>query len=228
MKPTSEQILGVLAERARSFDFPALDSANVTLLAARVRCFSRNDDWAIVFEWLGFSEAELAFPIDIYAYGSLLGAQAFAIRQAEGVAIDPDSWTAVSEWDPGGSIAVRLGAERIEVGTGIRNENALKLSHGDLEDEVAFGRALVREIGLARLLPDDALFAALPQLRDAVESARLSDWDHPDVAGGQSPKQSKAMVACARFLAGESSEVEYDHTADVVRLAGLAVKRTGH
>jgi hypothetical protein len=225
--PKADQILSLLNDRARRFQFPVIDSAHVTVLAARLRCFARGDAWAVVFEWLGFSEPELTYPLDIYGYGSLVGSEGFLLGQAAGIEPDARSplWNDDSEWVPKDPIIIRVGQGPVVFSNRPDGGDAIRLAHGDIADEAAFGRAVVRELGVSRALPDERLFEVVPVLQDAVEVVRLVDWDHPDVTGGQTPAESSALVACARLLAGETTQLHYAHNGDVIRSWCVAGRR---
>lgn len=216
---TAHEVMSLLDDRARRWDFPVLDSAHISVLAARLRCFARGEAWALVFEWLGFSERELTYPLDLYGYGPLVGGDGFRLGQALGIEVDSQSplWNDDSEWAPPDLIALRLGQMRCVFSNRPDATGAIPIAHGDSTDEVVFGRAVVRELGISSALPDRTLFEVIPVLQDSVEVVRLMDWDHPDLTGGKFPSDSTALTACARLLAGETAALEYLHRADVIR-----------
>lgn len=221
--------MALLDDRARQWDFPVIDNAHVSVLAARLRCFVRGEAWALVFEWLSFSEPEMSYPLDFYGYGPLVGLESFRLAQTIGIESDPQSplWNDESEWAPPDLVALQLGQRRVVFSNLPDAAEAIPFAHGDRVDEVAFGRAVVRELGVSSALPDRALFEAFPTLQDSVEIARLMDWDHPDLSGGKSPSDSVALTACARLIAGETNELAYLNGADVVRAHCVLGRRWG-
>lgn len=218
---SSRHILSHLDERARAFEFPVVHNVSFAVLAARLRGFTRGNDWAMVFEWLGFSEHELSFPIDLYCYGSVFMDGGFALRQLEGIELDPESWTADSIWQPLESISFRIGTTRYIATQNPTAAQDIQIAHGDLKTEVAFGHAIVRELGLGTVLDRKKLLAACPELLDLTEVITLCDWDHPDVESEQVAR-SEGLRHCAIVLSGESDDGEYEHSSDSLRARALA------
>lgn len=172
-----------------------------------------------MFEVLSFSQLEVAFTTDVYGYGPLVGGEGSCIAQLDGIGASTNHplWDENGSWIQGRHerFAILGG---VELSFTISNgpPGSVRLSDGDWSDEVAFGRAVSREVGLRRVLPSETLLDAVPGLIGAKELFRLANWDHPDVSGGQQPSDSLAIVSAARVLSGESPELDYDHHRDNV------------
>lgn len=225
--PTSSDILEILKEEAAEFNFPVLDNAYWRLVAGRVRGFRKADDWALVFEVLVYQTQASEFSVEVYGYGSLVGdKQGFldAVIAVEEMA-DYPLWDDEGEWvclEGVRAVSVYGESVSLQTGAGPRLDSTpwpnqrVVISHGDEASEAAFARALVRELGLQRLMPDVIPIKLRPQLRDAIEVIRLTNWDHPDIAGEQTPSDSQALLGCAQILGGEATAISYSHANDNV------------
>lgn len=219
---TSSEILALLDDRAREFKFPVLDNANWRFAAGRVRAFREGEGWGLTFEILTYYAQSSSFQVNIYAYGPLLGGLPSGyITSVLVVEESPEDllWGDDGEWLVNGKeeILVQVNGAPIRIRCAhpgqASDERALVLAHGDCVYEAAFLRALARELGLSQLIPDRILRSATP-IPAVSEVARLVNWDHPDIAGGESPSASRALQALARLLSGEVDRVDFDHATD--------------
>jgi hypothetical protein len=222
---TSIEILAELSQRAAEFDFPILDNTYWDLIAGRVRAFRSGEDTALVFEFLIFHTQAQAFLLNVHAYGSLVHSPRADRGGLSYISELPESplWDQDGEWLRDlASRTVSVNGARVTViernpdSSASASGDIVHLGHGDAIDERAFGRAVARELGLTRSMPDECIFTLLPQLSDAPEIVRLSNWDHPDILGGQQPSDSVALSELAKLLARETERVEYDHALDNV------------
>jgi hypothetical protein len=222
----AKELLAELAGRVRDYDFPVLDNAHWKLISGRLRGFRRAGDIALVFEVLIFQSQAQSFLVNVYAYGTLIDRTQADVGAFSPIDEAPDSplWDEEGEWIPGlpmrkvsvnGLLVSVIHDARLSAESTVSPE-AIFLSQGDDVDEGAFGRGIVRELGLHRVMPDRAVLGVLPQLGGATEVVRLSNWDHPDIIGGQLPSDSVAITQVAMLLAGETERITYDHMRDNV------------
>lgn len=225
----ADELLSQMDAKAAMFDFPVLDNAHWILAAARMRGFTSPAGIAITFEMLIYHTQAQAFLANVYAYGSLIRSEtadvgAFApLSESE----DAPLWSDSGDWIvqqnrkillndyPLLVLSVGAPSGRIDM----TDAEILLLADGDGCDEGTFLRAIVREAGIARVLPSGSITRLLPQLKGAQERIRLMNWDHPDVIAGEMPSRSAAIAQAARFLTGESETFGYDHSRDTVDLA---------
>jgi hypothetical protein len=213
----SADILQELDRRAAAFEFPVLDNANAHFIAGRFRGFRAHGDWALAFEVLVFAPQERAIVTDVYVYGPLAGDGGWALIQVGGVQELPSTplWDADGFWIVAPGVReVDIGTGRLRIACGVPAKHAVGLDRAACKDEVSFTRALLEEVGLEALMPLNMMFDLVPGLAVAEELFRLTNWDHPDVAGDERPSASLAIEAAARIVAGESSILDYDHSRD--------------
>jgi hypothetical protein len=223
---TSDEILLTLSEMAQEFDFPVLDNAHWKLVAGRMRGFRSEEAWGLLFEILVFHIQASEFSVEVYGYGPLVGEKQGFLDSIVAVKEIPEHWL----WNEEGEWIISDEMRVAVFGTPIRtisvaglakladssSPDLVALSFGDNLDEGAFARALVRELGFKQMLPDELVFRVSPRLPRAAEVLRLTNWDHPDIAGGQTPSASQAIVGSARVLAGEVERLTYDSARDNV------------
>lgn len=220
---TGQELLDQMDARSRDLEFPVLDNANWDYAAGRVRGFRAGSRIAIVFELVIFQPGSLQFLIDTYAFGDLpsspggYGGSSTLLTEVEGHPL----WNEDGTWIiPAPVRVVRLHDQLVlatEPGAsadGIDHELAVTLSVGDGASEGDFALALARELGLRALIPDRLVAELIPELVHAPEVARLSGWDHPNVARGELPSASGALRALAGFLTGERAELSHDRRRD--------------
>jgi hypothetical protein len=214
---SSIDILQELDRRAATFEFPVLDNANAHFIAGRFRGFRAQRDWGLAFEVLVFAPQERAIVTDVYVYGPLAGDESWALTQVGGIQELPSS----PLWDVNGFWIASVGIREVEIATGkirvacgVPAKQAVSLDRAACNDEVSFTRALIGEVGLEPLMPVNLVFDLVPGLAVAEEVFRLTNWDHPDVAGEERPSDSLAIAAGARIVAFESPTFDYDHSRD--------------
>jgi hypothetical protein len=223
---TSKELLTELFERAQHYDFPVLDNAYWKLISGRLRGFRQGSDVALVFEMFIFQTQAQAFLVNIYAYGTLIGGTQGDVGAFPAISEAPHCplWDDQGEWRPNlPSRTVSVNETLLSVVNDPRiliqdlgSIERIVLSEGDAADEAAFGRAIAREIGLSRVMPEKYILETCPSLANATEIVRLSNWDHPDVIAGQPPSDSVAITQVAALLAGERDSISYDHKGDNV------------
>jgi hypothetical protein len=219
---SSVEILALLDARAEEFDFPVLDNANWRFAAGRVRAFRDGDEWGLTFEILAYYEQTSSFEVDVYAYGPLAdGAPGGFVTSVPVIEESPDDplWGDDGTWlvDGKDEVVLRLNGAPLRIRCArsgrISDHRTLVLAHGDCSDEAAFLRALAREAGLGRLMPDTVLWSAT-RLTAESEVARAVNWDHPDIAGEELPSESRALRALAQLLSNEVDRFDFDHSND--------------
>ncbi len=220
---TSAELLKTMDSKAEEFEFPVLDNASWDYAGGRIRAFRRGAEVAVVFELLVFQPGSHQFLTDVYAYGDLL-------RHPGGYVT---SWTLLSEvpshplFDEDGEWRRDVPVRRVSVNgiTVVANrqgvtevsaegEIGVQLSWGDDAAEGDFVLALARELGMRMLVPEGKLLEAVPELAGAEEVARLSRWDHPDVAAGALPSSSRAVAGLAALLTREADDLPRDPLRD--------------
>jgi hypothetical protein len=214
---TSAEILDFLEQRAQKFEFPVLDNANAHFIAGRFRGLRRGDDWGLMFELLVFASQERAIVTDVYAYGPLIGGDDWSLIQVGGIdeAKETPLWDKNGNWvaTPGLRL-ISVGGKEIKVSCGLHLIGAIGLEAGDCLNEIRFTKAVVERIGLEKLVPEHVVFDQLPGFAVAEQLFSLTNWDHPDVAAGESPRESAAIVAAAKVVSGEAKSLAYDHSRD--------------
>jgi hypothetical protein len=222
---TSDEILSTLAVAAADFDFPVLDNAYWKLAAGRMRGFRSDEKWALVFEILVFHTQASEFWVVIYGYGTLIGDRQGFLNSVPAIEEQPGHplWSDDGEWIGSKALKVAvhgtlLQALTVDLSTDAysASDEVVVLSSGDNLEEGAFARALVRDLGLRRMIPDNLVIQIAPHLINAVETLRLTNWEHPDIAGGQEPSDSESIVSAARVLAGETNHFSQEPTRNNV------------
>lgn len=221
---TADEILSTLGAAAEEFNFPVLDNAHWKLVAGRMRGFRSDEGWALVFEILVFHTQANEFSVEIYGYGTLIGEQQGFLNNVVAIEERPGHplWSDDGDW-VGSTVThvsiygtpVQAVAVAVPTGSYSSSDEVVILSHGDNLEEGAFARALVRDLGFMRMIPDDLVIKLLPHL-SAIETLRLTNWEHPDIAGGQAPSDSRSIVGAARMLAGEQEHCSQDPRRDNV------------
>ena len=204
------QILDDLDKHATEFNFPVLDNAYVEFAAARLSAFRSAEDWLIVFEVLGFSTREGTFVDDLYAYGSCVAKEGFADEEVplaplpQQPLFDAETNECIADWS---RWAVSVGGEKMsfapargeyaEAGITInRNPGAGSLSEIDLL------RFLVHRLGKNRLfLRDQTLLNHFPTCKGLSKFIQTTSWQHPDVAGEESPSHNISVRSLVEALA---------------------------
>jgi hypothetical protein len=220
----SQALLDELDAQASTYDFPVLDNAYWKLIAGRLRGFRSIAGPAVVFEIFTYHTQAQAFLVNLYGFGSprlVFGSGAGAFSPIQEVSEFP-LWGDDGEWLAGVPIrvvdvngkAVRFTTEHAQ--GPLTPVETVRLSHGDTVDEAAFGRAVARELGLSRVMEDAGISNVLAGNETIIEVVRMTNWDHPDVIGGQRPSSSTAISQVAKLVCGEISDVSYDHRHDNV------------
>ena len=211
------EILDVLSESAERFDFPILDNANWNYVTGRIRGFRAGTDWGLTFELFIFNVPAACFCIQVYGYGPLINSAAEDLGAIEVVSecSDDPLWDDDGNWRPwSGARDVVIAGRLVRVSTSAESTHDLMLSAGDADNELRFAAALIRELGCAIVFGDDPVKRLGIDIPRSSEVFRLAAWDHPDVAGGATIRESKALLAAATALSGDESAWKYDHARD--------------
>ncbi len=209
---TAYEILQRLDYHASQFEFPVLDNVNAIFVGGRLRGLRFGADWALLFEILVLDPLDRSIVADVYCYGPVHCPHPWRLFQSGGVEQDPEAplWTDSGDWVvPSFGTIVRLGGRRLRVGTSSGPRGDIEMKGEELSTEGAFCDALLRKLGFEELVPSAQVDAVVSGGRLVSELFRASDWDHPDVAGGDAPSQSLALRAAARSLAGEAANFDY-------------------
>lgn len=203
------QILDDLDKHASEFNFPVLDNAYVEFGAARLTALRGAEDWLIVFEVLGFSKREGEFVVDLYAFGSCVEREGFIgeeipIASSHGLPLfDPETNQCIADWS---HWAIKLGNEVVsfsptredyaKAGIAIERDRG----PGTLS-EIELLRFLVYRIGKERLFMSDAfLLARFPRCMKVSTFVQTTQWQHPDVAGGEKPSENVSISSLVQSL----------------------------
>jgi hypothetical protein len=203
------QVLADLDKYAAEFLFPMLDNAYVEFAAARLTTFRTTEDWLVVFEVLGFSEREVEFVDDLYAYGPCLAKAGFIGEEIPVAALpqdplfDAETRDCIADWS---RWSVRVG-DAIESFTPSREEYAeagvaidRDPGPGSLK-EIELLRFLVHRIGVDRLFMDDhTLLGHFPKCKHLGKFIQTTKWQHPDVARGQRPSENISIRTLVEAL----------------------------
>jgi hypothetical protein len=192
-----QQALTDLDKHAQEFNFPVFDNAYVEFAAARITAFSNPDKWAIIFEVLGFSEREVAFVDDIYAYSSCsprhgyIGESGHIQTSRESPFFDEKTNACIADWSSW-ALVVRdktfyfsptpdeYSAAGVDLGQRAAGPGTLR--------EIEALRYAVKKLGAQSLLLNDSeLLSFLPGCIHLPKLLQTESWEHPDVAAGGRP-----------------------------------------
>ncbi len=198
-----------LDKHASEFNFPILDNAYIKFAAARLTAFRGSQDWLVVFEVLGFSEREVAFINDIYAYGScvdragLVGEESPIRSSPEQPLFDAETNEGIADWR---HWTARVGDDEMSFSP-TRNDYAeasiainREPGRGSLS-EIELLRFLFHRLGETRLfLPDNALLSRFPKCKGLAKFIQTTQWQHPDVAAGEKPSMNVSIHSLVEAL----------------------------
>ncbi len=87
----AKEILSVLDEYAKDYDFPVLDATNFDMAQTRLTAFKKDTDWLITIEIIG-SRGDI-LENAIYAYGNAISAQGLVISVDDYInPVDSEYW----------------------------------------------------------------------------------------------------------------------------------------
>jgi hypothetical protein len=216
---TSRELLALMDAAVADYSFPMLDNSAWDYAGGRVRGFRSGSKVAIAFELMVYQPGSLEFLLVIYSYGDLLPNPSGTYTGA-GALLSEDP--AFPLWDEDGAWIrernewrVSLNGRTVTTTTSFTaGEDSVRFSDGDASSEGSFVAALARELGMRTVLPDRRLLELVPDLAEAKEVARLSSWEHPDVAADEVPSRCQSFRDLAEFLAGESQSLVLEHRRD--------------
>ena len=196
-----EQILRDLDKHASEFNFPVLDNVNVEIADARLTVFKSAKDWLLFFEVVGFSVPEVEFVDDVCAYGSCVYPEGF---QGERIVLtgsphkpifDPTTGDCIADWTRwsvginGKDLSFSPSCEDYaEAGIGISQPPGPGSIRG-----VDILRFLVHRLNHPFFASDDELLAFAPHCKNMLRFFQTTQWQHPDVAGGELPSQCQSI-----------------------------------
>jgi hypothetical protein len=219
MNINKARILKDLDKHAAEFNFPVLNNAYVEFAAARLTAFRSIEAWLIVFEILGFSNREVEFVDDLYAYGSCTEKEGFVGEEIPltSVPTNPlfDSTTneCIADWSHwsatvDGQIMTfsPIVEEYIEAGVPVKRE----AGPGSLA-EIELLRFLIHRVGENRLfLNDESILKHFPKCGELNKFIQTTQWQHPDVADGEIPSQNRSIRSLVEAITERDPSL-FDH-----------------
>jgi Family of unknown function (DUF7003) len=205
----TQRILEDLDKHAAEFNFPVVDNAYVALAAARLSAFRNQGHWLIIFEVLGFSEREIEFVNDYYAYGSctpksgFIGEEVPVRNSRENPVFDRKTNECIADWNRW-SISVDgkemtfspIPEEYARAGIVIEGP----AGRGTLS-EIDMLRFLVYRLGCDRFfMSESVLLGHFPGCRDVTKFLQSTSWQHPDIASGERPSQNVSIRSLVKAL----------------------------
>jgi hypothetical protein len=211
------QTFWLLDKHASEFNFPVLDNAHVQLGATRLTAFHSPTDWLIVFETLGFSVPQGEFVNGLYAYGScvvlggFVGEEILFKSAPELPLFDEETNKCIADW-ANWAISIHNRTRHFTptldeyAEAGIRIEN--NPGRGTLT-EVDLLRYVVFHLGKQLFLEDATLLSHFPKCKGLSKFIQTTEWQHPDVAGGEKPSENVSIRSLIEALdRGEPSSFD--------------------
>ena len=208
------QILHDLDKHAQEFNFPVLDNAYVEFAAARLTAFRDEKDWLIVFEVLGFSNREVQFVDDLYAYGScvtkegLVGEDIPLTPVPESALFDTETNECIADWSHwrvnvrGTDMSFSPTREEYAAAGVVVPHDAGPCTL----NEINLLRFLVHRVGEALFLPDHLLLDQFPKCAHLPKFIQTTHWQHPDIADEEAPSDNKSLRSLVEGMAERDPE----------------------
>jgi len=180
----TKEILAVLDEYAKDYDFPVLDATNFDMAQTRLTAFKKDTDWLITIEIIG-SRGDI-LENAIYAYGNAISAQGLVISVDDYInPVDSEYWYD----DEGEELLVNPYDFKVYV------EDELLSFKPSLRDYQAAGITEVEPYNLTKLIryisyvEKDKLWLSVKTLLDEVKVDdnmevfyQADAWNHPDIS----------------------------------------------
>ncbi len=202
-------VLQDLDKHAKEFDFPVLDNAYVEFAGARLTSFLNSVDWLIFFEVVGFSERQVEFVDNIYAYGSCIDRQGFVAEEIplESTPLqplfDPVTNESLADWR---GWSIKLNGQVIKFAPTLNDYDQAGITidrapgPGSLR-EIELMRFLLARLGEDRLfMSDEAILAHFPRCKNISKFIQTTEWQHPDIADGEKPSENVSVCSLVEAL----------------------------
>jgi hypothetical protein len=203
-------ILRRLDKHATEYNFPAFDNAYNRIADARLSVFLNLDQWLLLFEMVSWSNRELVFGEDFYAYGNcttpegLKAPGRIILTWPEDLPIiDPETNDCIASWD---QWAVILEGERHLFRPTLEEyqQAGIKIStppgpRSISEEKIL--RFLVFKLGHIFFAPRKDLlkFASACHTKLSLFLQTL-EWQHPDVSSGELPSKNISIRTLVEAL----------------------------
>jgi len=203
------QALSDMDKHAVEFDFPVLDNAYLQYAASRLTALRSDEHWLITFEVLGFSEREVEFVNDLYAFGSCVPRQGFI---EENILFDSHSNQPLFDPVTNDFVAdskkwtIARGAAVLSFAPSLSDYQAAGLAAkpgGGLKKwrEIELLRYLVSVYADSLFLTVKELVSRFPACGSLAVFLQTREWEHPDVAASERPSQKTSVRTLMKALA---------------------------
>ena len=186
-----------------------MDNAFVELADTRLTAFRSNSSWAVFFEVVGWSQKELAFVNDVYAYGTCIYPGGFLANSNYVISapkdrpiLDPETNDCIASWDEWSVIV----GDKVQLFRPSREE----YRQAGIDIRSAPGPGSLREADILRFLvyklghiffePDSRLLSRTPACKGLTKLIQTSEWAHPDVLSGELPSHNEAIKTLVNAL----------------------------
>ena len=207
---TASQILRQLDRSARAFEFPMLDNAYVRLADVRLTAFRSPSEWLIAFEDIALFQ-ERTFANTVSAYGNEIA------RPGTQLGIDDLITPAPGHpiWDEDGNFLLDSWDFTIAIDGKVRRFTPSREDYARAGVDVdAGGPDAAKMLRLLTVLVPDELFLSDARLLEVCGRAdaslkrflQLDDWQHPDIADDELPRDSICLRNLAAALAAGDAD----------------------
>jgi hypothetical protein len=203
-----KQILTDLDKHAAEFNFPVLDNDYLDYAAARLSAFRSETDWAIVFEILSFSEREVEFVNDLYAFGSCVSRQGFIGEEIPFSSItrrplfDPETNVFIADWS---QWAMEFKGKELLFSPTLEEYRKAGITiyqnaRAEQWREIDLLRFLLHTLGDDLFLSETDLLAHLPSCGMMPVFLQSRQWQHPDISSGERPSKNVSLRSLVNAL----------------------------
>lgn len=200
-KSDTENVLDLLDDYARIFDFPVLDNDYMRMADCRLSTF-RDNKWLIVFQIIGFNVKASLFYNTVYAYGDIIS-QSGIYSSLEIFREHPDR---PFEDDDGNVLLdptdFSIILDDVRYDYSLMEEEYVQagvLPEMQMEPEAKILRWLCHSLPGRFFLDDEELLEIL-ELPPIKPFLQLQKWSHPDIAGNELPSNNKCIQNIALSL----------------------------
>lgn len=210
------RVLNELDKHASEFNFPVLDNAYISFAAGRLSVLLNEDDWAIVFEVLGYSINEGAFVNDIYAFGNCLLREgvltSFPVltEVSEAPLIDPATEAWIADWrdwcisSPSGVYRFHpFKSEYSDAGICVSDEGG----PGSLAQKDVLRFFIAKQTASGLFLCESDLIDQVPGCSTMRLLLQTENWRHPDVANGELPSDTSSFQSLMKAIAEKNASL---------------------
>ncbi|GAB3735727.1 hypothetical protein GCM10027598_62130 [Amycolatopsis oliviviridis] len=206
-------IIPLLDEHAKSYDFPVLNNEDIDLAGVRLTAFRGEDEWLVVFEEIEVFRRQ-RFANGVFAYGNKIAKSG---SQGSDDLILGEPLGSPPLWDDTGNFlldpedfrirACHSGNEYHFTPSPREYERAGIVPDNHEHDAAKILRFLVNEIPAELYATDDRLLRTCGKTEPLARFTQLTGWRHPDVIDDELPSDSPCLQSLAAALIADDPAI---------------------